>query len=192
MKRISLILSIIFIVTTAFDPNAVKWLIQPAEKAVAFSPDSILSIVVSHKAEGNNNYYIAESFYDSVFRKIRTYEKMHLYSKEGVRLMIMPDDACGSPILFSSFATDLNNYPVVKEDKLSDMMSKFVAFSVTTFNKDYPTAILYWNRTLGLQGNDNVFNWEKAFKDKFHDKINIIKVNMDVIDSWEESKKKSF
>ena len=94
MKRISLILSIIFIVTTAFDPNAVKWLIQPAEKAVAFSPDD-KRLITGGRDKPMIGELLQEIFGDSKFNPgvsarlwdIETGTLLQTFSKHGNDVM---------------------------------------------------------------------------------------------------------
>lgn len=184
----------LLIITSAFKPSASKWLINPVEKAVVYRSDSILNIVKKHAGDPDNNYYVADSLYEAVLEKIKGFDRMHLYNSSGKRLLLMPDDACGSPVLSSSFSTDLSWYKEIESDDLEQQLKMFVAISpvLQAFNKKYPTAILYWNRTMGQQNDDNVFAWERAFKEKFNNQINIIKVNTDVNRAWRDEKKEQY
>lgn len=193
MKKTSLLLVILFLIATAFNPHAGKWLIPPVEKAMSYNDDSIANIIRCYKGAMDNNYYVADTAFDALIKKIEGFDKMHLYNINGMRVLLMPDDACGSPVLSPAFSADANIYKEVEGDKLDDALKTFVPIGhAKPLIKDYPTAILYWNKTMGQRSSDNIFAWEKAFREKFRDKINIIKVNTDVQDIWREEKKEKY
>lgn len=183
MKKLNLVLILILLVVTSF--NNSKWHAAPAKIATAFTPYSLLSYVATNSgSELHNNYFIKADSYDTIIGKLHALNKPHLYNDEGLRVLMVPDESCGTPILLPSFSANLDDYKIEVADTLSNLLNAFQLISTEHINNDWPTAILYWSKSLGLAKEDHVFLWELAFLKRFDGKINIVKVNTDANSTW--------
>ena len=183
MKKLNLVLILILLVATSF--NNSKWHAAPDKIATAFTADSLLSYVSTKSgSELHNNYFIKEGSYYAIVGKLYALNKPHLYNSQGLRVFMVPDESCGTTILLPSFSTNLDDYKIEVADTLSKLLNALQLISTEHINREWPTAVLYWSKSVGLAKEDHVFLWEQAFLRRFEGRINIVKVNTDVNSTW--------
>ena len=149
--------------------------------------DSLIVLITHNKGLLLNNYYLNPTYYLPCIDKLHNLSKLHLYNSNGERVQIMPEDACITPVFLNTFDSNLSRYPTDPEDNIAAVQKMLIPFSEIHLEKNYPTAVLYWNISIGLPAEDNVFNQERKLLELFDHKINIIKVNTDVNANWPDA-----
>ena len=116
--------------------------------------------------------------------KLSCSEKILFYDAQGLRRLVIPEEACEAPNFVETLSTDLDKYPLSRTDSLSLMLSKLTPCTPVYIDKALPTALLLWSRTFGIAQADNVFEKVRKIKDKFQGQINILMVSTEAITVW--------
>jgi|GEM_PF-2043817 len=164
-----------------------RWLYLPVQQPAAMTTDSLIILITHNKGLLLNNYYLDPAYYLPCIDKLHNLSKLHLYNSNGDRVLIIPEGSCITPVFLNTFDSNLRRYPTDPEDNIAAVKKMLIPFSAVHIDKSYPTAVLYWNISIGLPAEDNVFNQEQKLLELFDHKINILKVNTDVNANWPDA-----
>ena len=195
MRNIILIFAALFIFNLdtiqAQNISTNEFYINIPSKPNVFINDSILNIIVNQKLKTENNFIIKDTMFNVLLQKIGKLNEVWLFNWDGYKIKLYEGVKCvNNTMLLSSLTT--SNYNVDSTVTLNTIMNFLIPISETIKIENIPTVVLFWSTSTGIKKEDNPFDWERIIQKKYNSEVNIMKVNLDVNDSWSTDKKKEF
>lgn len=163
----------------------VNWQYSPISNPFSYNSAQLKQLIKANFLPFENNYYVKSNDVFEIIKSNHNLNKVLFYDKQGNRRLVIPDNACEAPNFIDHVDTNLSSYPMASpKDSLKAMRSKFILFSNASIDLTLPTAIIFWNRTIGISKENNIFENEKKLIQKFNGNINILLVNTDANDAW--------
>lgn len=195
MRNIILIFAALFIFNLdtiqAQNISTNEFYINIPSKPNVFINDSILNIILNQKLKTENNFIVKDTMFKELLQKIGKLNEVWLFNRDGYKIKLYEGVKCvNNTMLLSSLTT--SNYNVDSTVTLNTIMNFLIPISETIKIENIPTAVLFWSTSTGIKNEDNPFDWERIIQKKYNSEVNIMKVNIDVNDSWSTDKKKEF
>lgn len=195
MKKVILTLAtfsfIIINTLKAQETSANEFYVKIPQKPIVFNNDSILNIIFNNKLNEQNNFIAKDTMLNLLLQKLGKLNEVWLFNPNGFKIKLYEGVKCvNNTLLLTSFQT--NNYNLDSNINLNSIFKSIVPITETIHNENNPTALIFWSVSTGIKNEDNPFDWERIIKNKYNSEVNIIKVNLDVNNSWSAEKKKEF
>jgi hypothetical protein len=185
----SKIFTLLFFVFSYFQSDAqfnAEYIIQPPFESIVFSTDSIIKTQLKYNCTAENNFTVIDSSFKALNTLLHKNNELLLFSNNK-RIRFYDGIKCANNSLIIN-NLDTNNF---KLDTLDDI-NTYLALAEkiknsTLINKETQfKALIVWSQSLGVQKDNNPFEWEKLLFEKFKNNITIIKICIDVNEQWRE------
>jgi|GEM_PF-4504605 len=153
------------------------------DSAIAISTDSVLRVIQKYSLSKNNNYIASEQGFLNILRSQGKFNEILVFNSSGAKLKLYEGVKCSN----NSMILRNLEFNSLKEDRrvsLNTILSECTAITEKKVNEAYPNIVIFWGMTTGIKTDDNSLEWESIINERFKNKINIFKINMDVSSSW--------
>lgn len=187
MKKLYFVVFMLSSVATTFAQNAGK-----IEKPVIVHKALLLSYFQSLNIDTQDCYVPKGEHYEEVVNLANGLYSAVIFDSNGKKIRYTTSRlGCMNP---SSYLADLrfiSDYPRDSSDNLTNFLSLVTPYTTTgnAAHYDY-TVVIFWTKYLGTDENkQKIVRWEQILKANKKINTRIIKVNMDVQETWEEADK---
>lgn len=162
-----------------------EYLLKPFENFIVESSNQTIEFYSTNKLLKVNNFIVKDSFFMNFGRIIQKLNELYVFDSQNRKLIFYDGIKCANNTLILKNLT-LDKIKKTENsnfyDSLLDMIKPISILDST--KKDY-TAIIIWNKSMGIKSEDNFIEWEKILLSKFSS-IKIVKVNYDSYNDYKE------
>ena len=158
----------------------------PSAKSIVLSNDSILDFYRTHHLSMTDNYISKDSCFMDLGRIVQKLNEVYVYNSANHKLIFYDGIHCAyNKMILSNtnFETTQVEHTSAQFDSIMNLLLPISP--IESEHKKY-TAIIIWNKRLGIKNDDNLIEWENTLRSIYKTDIRIIKVNYDAHDSFKE------
>ncbi len=96
-----------------------RWLYLPAQQPAAMTTDSLIVLITENKGLLLNNYYPDPAYFSQCIARLHNFPRLCLYNQDGNRVMVLPEEACITPVFLNTFDSHLSRYETDPEDNIA-------------------------------------------------------------------------
>lgn len=172
------------------DADKIEWDFRFLYPVRPLKSKELLDFIKENAGSTKNCFYIKDSFFDEIFLNTLSFTGIWAFDTEGKKRILYPEKSCLRADFLDRISSKIETFELDHTVSLSGFLNQLVPISETEINPHYPTFVIFWNRTLGMMRDRNIFNWEQNLRVKFDGNVNILRVSTDAMVDWEDSVRK--
>ena len=160
-------------------------LFKPSRNFIVENFNQTIEFYSTNSLLKDNNFIVKDSFFMNFGRLIQKLNELYIFDSQKRKLIFYDGIKCANnTLILKNLALDkiqkANNSSFY--DSLFNMLKPISNIDHT--EKDY-TAIIIWNKSMGIKNDDNFIEWEKILLTKFSN-IKVVKINYDSYSEYKE------
>ncbi len=152
----------------------------PDSTAQAYSSDSIRAFFSRFSSDTVNIYRVRPDLWRKVLPTVFGYNKLYLFNEDGSTVQLHDPRHCAN---ISKIIEHTLPSTVDRSKSFETFISMCDAMAPATWKRDQFTAMIFWNRAIGITPDDCPFEWARQLRFKYGKNIQIIWVNTDISDN---------
>ena len=161
-----------------------EFLYAPESRVVSWTNMKLQEFYKELGLAETDNYVVIDSCFMELGKVVQKLNEVYIYDSIHRRLKFYEGIRCtNNKMLLSNF--DFSEvYLEMSSAHYDSIVGMIKAISETTIDNSKYTAIIVWNKRLGIQNDDNFIEWEKLLRARFGNRIKIMKINYDSNESY--------
>ena len=161
-----------------------EFLYAPESRVVSWTNMKLQEFYKDHQLSETDNYVVIDSCFMELGKVVQKLNEVYIYDTIHRRLKFYEGIHCtNNKMLLSKFDFSEVNLEM-SSTHYDSIVGMIKAISETTIDNSKYTAIIVWNKRLGIQNDDNFIEWEKLLRARFGNRIKIMKINYDSNESY--------